>query len=99
MNSIIAANTHRFLLDNPKKDGVAWDISGATVTLFLRNPSGTTTSHAATAVTSTQAYFDGTTTTLGVGGDWQRWWHVVKSGIDLMYGPINFAVETRPQVS
>ena len=61
----------------PTKDGTTWDITGATVTLYLRKPSGVILEKSATVASSgTSASYVDSSSSLTVEGSWARWWKV-----------------------
>lgn len=74
-----------------KKDGATWDITGGTVTLQLKDPTGTVTDYSATGGSGTASY-SGDGTELDVSGTWRRRWEVVKSGITVKSRWILFSV-------
>lgn len=80
------------------KDGVAWNLTGATVTLLLRRPDGTTATKTATVVNAAGgvAEYTGLTTDLDVSGSWTRTWRVVQSNIDVRSVPQRFLVKDTP---
>lgn len=77
------------------KDSATWNISGATVTLYLEKPDGTTVTKAGSIDTSASgtAHVDLTTTDLDTAGSWRRSWKVSVSGVTLESSPINFSVD------
>lgn len=79
-----------------KKDGSVWDISGATVTLYLRKPDGTVLSPLTATVSNGPAgtaHYQTDNDDLDVAGDWARQWKIVKSGIELKTKIIPFTVD------
>src|SRR5262245_36180002 len=80
------------------KDGVVWDLTGATVTLLLLDPDGTTATKSASLVVpaSGTAKYVGTTTDLPKAGNWSRAWRVVQGVIDVTGLPIPFTVIKSP---
>lgn len=92
---IVVGSTIDFTL-NAKKDGVVWDITGATVLLYLRKPNGTVLD-AFTATVSNGpggiAHYQVADTVLNTEGDWARQWKVEKSGVELKTRIVNFTVE------
>lgn len=93
MTSITKGSTHRFTL-NATKDGATWDLTGATVTLVLVDPSGNEINCSATlsAPTSGVAYYDTSTTDLDEVGTWQRVWKIVQSSVTMWSVRTNFHV-------
>lgn len=92
---IVVGNTHNFKLA-AKKDGVVWDISGATITLTLRKPDGTLLAAFSATITNGPlglANYQVANTVLDTAGDWQRQWFISKSGVELKTKIINFTVE------
>ena len=90
----VVGNTHKFKL-TAQKDGSTWNLTSATVTLQLVNPStGAVSNKAATLDTPASGIASYTTTTsdLGVAGEWKRYWKVVDGSVTLTYGPIYFTV-------
>lgn len=92
---IVVGNTHNFKL-TAKKDGVIWDISGATITLSLRKPDGTILSPFSASITNGPlglANYQVADTVLDTAGDWARQWKVEKSGVELKTKIIPFTVD------
>jgi hypothetical protein len=92
---IVVGNTHDFKL-TAKKDGSVWDISGATITLYLRKPDGTVLSGFSASITNGPAglaHYQVDNDDLDVAGDWARQWKVVKSGVELKTKIIPFTVD------
>ena len=89
----IIGNTHKFLLI-AEKDGVAWDITGGTITLYLEKPNGALLTKSATIISGPAgtAYYTTLTTDLSAAGRWKRWWKVVVGSIEIEYGPYFFNV-------
>lgn len=87
-------STHTFRLE-ATKDEVTWDITGATVTLRLFDPSGNSADYTATLTTPTSGIADYTvaTSVLDEVGNWKRQWKVVQSGVTLWSRKIDFWVE------
>jgi hypothetical protein len=90
--NVVKSGTYNFVLV-PTKDGVAWDLTGATVTLTFHKPNGGTFERAA-AVAGGGATASYTTTTgdLDAAGLWVRVWRVVSGAIDLRSVPQFFDV-------
>jgi hypothetical protein len=71
-----------------KKDGVPWDLTGGSATLFLQDPNGVVTSNVGTIATNV-ATFQATSTTLDESGDWVRQWKLVDA-----LGTVEYQEET-----
>lgn len=95
--TLVANGTHRFTL-TATYDGAAWNLADATVTLLLKDASGTTTTKSATIVSAAAgtARYDCLTTDLPSVGLWHRSWRVVQGSTDLTGEPIPFAVVASP---
>lgn len=92
---IIVGNTQDFTL-YAKKDGVVWDITGATVLLSLRKPDGTILGPFTAIISNGPggiAHYQVDNTVLDIEGDWSREWKVSKSGVEIRTKIINFTVE------
>jgi hypothetical protein len=92
---ITVGSTHRFRpLSGFKKDGVVWDITGATVTIIFTKPDGTQVTKSATLVTPGSGIAEYVTLTadFDVAGTWYYKWRVVQGSVDLATEPIPFAV-------
>ena len=82
-----------------KKDGVVWDLTGATVTVYLGKPSGTVvgpftaTVAAPTTGVATYTTLAGATPTLSEDGRWWAVWRVVQGAIDVDSERMHFPVE------
>jgi hypothetical protein len=79
--------------------GVAYDLTGATVTLLMRRPDGTEVSFAAevsSPATAGIAVAEIDTDDLDQEGVWGRAWRVVKGGDDRRGGPTKFLVTVSP---
>lgn len=66
------------------RDGEVWDLTGATVTLYLIDPSGNKSSHSATidSATDGEVHYTTSTSDLDEEGEWGRQWRVQQSGSD-----------------
>jgi hypothetical protein len=84
MPTITRGSTHRFQL-TATKDGAVWDLTGATVTLFLIDTLGAETSYTATISSPSGgvAYYDVATSVLTQAGTWSRAWRIVQSGVTM----------------
>lgn len=92
---LVVGDTADFTI-HVKKDGAVWDISGATVTLTLRDPDGNTVGPFSATVSNGPggiAHYQVADTVLDQSGDWARQWKVEKSGVELKTRIINFTVE------
>jgi uncharacterized protein YfaS (alpha-2-macroglobulin family) len=78
-----------------KKDGVVWDITGATVTLYLISPGGTATAKSATVSDGPGgvAHYTTATTDLSEAGDWKVQWKVVAGAVTMWSDQIDLEVE------
>ena len=96
-DALTVGSTYDFIL-NAKKDGVTWNITGATVTVVFRKPDASQVTRSATVTDGPNgvAAYAGTTTDLDVIGGWRRTWRVVLGAIDLRYIPIPFSVQAAP---
>ena len=92
---IVVGNTTDFQL-LAAKNGVAWDISGGTVTLYLKKPDGTLLTKGATLTSPTtgQADYICLTTDLDQDGDWVKQWKVVAGGLTMWTDEETFTVES-----
>lgn len=90
---IVVGDTVDFYIHAQKDDSI-WDITGGTVTLFLKNPAGTVTSYTATlsAPTQGEAHYAVSTSVLATAGDWYRQWKISAGGVVLYSNQIKFAV-------
>lgn len=91
---VVAGGTYRFEL-KARKDGDAWDLTGATVTLFLYDPVSNTTAARSASLSATRsdvAYYDGSTSDVAAAGDWERAWRVRQGTLDLTSRKIAFRV-------
>ena len=81
-----------------KRNSLAWDITGGTVLLYLRNPAtGAWGSSLAGTVTSGpdgEAIYVAPETTLTDAGTWKRQWEITKGGVTKRTAAIEF--EVRP---
>ena len=95
--SLIVSTTPRFQL-TALKDGVVWDLTLATVSLFLRKPDGTVLSKEATVnnALAGQARYDAVIDDLDQAGLWTRSWRVTENFVVLESPPISFAVQDSP---
>lgn len=98
MPAVVASTTVRFQVNGLKKDGVVYDLTGATVTLLLRDPAGTLHTKSATIVSGPlgSVRYDTTTSDITTPGQWKRAWRVVHNGLDLISLPVSFVVVTSP---
>lgn len=92
--AIVEGSTISFVL-NAQKDGATWDLTAATVSLYLRDPEGNWSSaNSATLTDATGGVATYTTSTsdLDAEGQWARQWVVVQSSVTLKYPVIHFDV-------
>src|SRR5262245_22708921 len=78
-----------------RKDGATWDLTGATVTLQLKDPSGNVTGPFTATVSSPSggiAFYDLLTTDLDEAGVWYVKWKVVQGSLSLPSEWIEFRV-------
>ena len=79
----VSGGTYLFQLD-AFKDGVAWDITGGVVTLYLKKSGASVLSNSATLPGSPSNRATYTSTTLQLTpGLWRASWKVVKGGIEV----------------
>ncbi len=90
---VVVGNTHLWILTPPTKDGLDWDLTGATITLTFRyKDAGTKKQYTFTSSTPAPEYIN-PTDTFHLPGDWQRSWKVVEAGtIVLQTREIDFPV-------
>ncbi len=96
--TVIAGTTKRWAL-TALKDGAAWNLTGATVTLILRRPDGTETTYSAAGFVGANArYHDNAAADLPVAavGLWTRAWNVVKGNVRERSKAIPFQVLKSP---
>ena len=84
-----------------KKSGVLWDITGGTVTLYLRNAAGTwlaaiTASLVDPATGQAQYQVDNSAVTLSAAGTWRRQWKVTAGGVTLWSRQYEFEIYPGP---
>jgi hypothetical protein len=84
-------------IGNITKDGVAWDLTNAAVSLILVDPNGGKTTHSCTfdsTPTDGLAYYTTTTSDLSISGQWKRFWLVQDQGsVNDSYGAFVFYVQ------
>lgn len=87
--SVTTGSTVTFYSSPTTLDGVTWDITGATVTLYMRKPDGTllTKTAAVTDGDAGVAEYTTSTTDLDVGGPWELTWKVVLGGVTVLSPP------------
>lgn len=75
-------------------DGTTWDLTGATVTLYLTDPNGNETPYdvPVTNAAAGIAQRRGLATDLPIPGQWQRCYRVQQGSIDLTSLPVGFRV-------
>ena len=96
--TIVAETTIRIQVLGMKKDGVVLNLTGATVTLLMRDPSGTLHTKAATITSASDGNvrYDTAVTDIITPGPWRRAWRVQKGNLDLISLPISFTVVASP---
>ena len=95
--ALVLGSTYRMKL-TASKDGSVWDLSSATVKLYLRKPDGTVLTKSATVSSPTAgvAHYDTLTTDLSVAGSWSRSWEVTDGSVVQESAPIFFVVIDSP---
>ncbi len=91
---IVVGDTVDFTL-NARKDGSTWNITGATVTLYLQKPDATVLSPFSATVSGGAdgiAHYQVATTVLSVAGTWGLQWKVSLSGVVAWSKVITFTV-------
>lgn len=90
----IVGNTYRFKL-TATKDGATWDITAATIKLFLKGPSGTVTTKTGAILVAGDGtcYYDSSASDLDAAGRWERSWEITQGGIIQESAPIVFYVQ------
>jgi hypothetical protein len=93
---LVVGGTYRFK-HVATKNTVAWNLTDATVTFWLEDPSGTATSHAATITDATGgvAIWDTDTTTLDTAGRWKSAWAIEDGGVEVESEEFEFFVRAR----
>lgn len=82
-----------------KLNDLAWDITGATVSLYLRDPSGNWSAALSASVVdgpNGQAQYQGSTSLLDEAGPWLRQWKIDDAGNVKYSDQIEFDVEPGP---
>lgn len=95
---LVVGSTYRFRA-TITKDGVAWDLSAATVYMILEDPDGVQTTNLATVESPASAgivHWDNATTDLNQAGDWRRCWEVQDGAVVQRSLPIVFGVVESP---
>lgn len=93
---IVVGDTIDFVI-NARKDGAVYDLTDATVSLYLQKPDGTVLSAFSATVSDGPggvAHYQTATTVLDTAGDWVRQWKTVKSGVVLWTRKRLFTVES-----
>jgi uncharacterized protein YfaS (alpha-2-macroglobulin family) len=77
------------------RDGAAWDLTGATVTFYLKKPDGTLLTRTPTITNAVGgiAAYQALTTDLDVKGTWRNAWKVVGGGQTFVSGLERLQVE------
>lgn len=96
-NSLVLGSTYNFKL-TAKKDGVVWNITSATVNLYLKKPTGTILTKTATVTSGSSgiAEFTCSTSDLDTAGIWSRSWKVTEGSTVQESAPILFVVVDSP---
>lgn len=92
--TLVAGGCYRFRL-TATKDGAAWDLTNATVTLYLKDPTGVVSMHTASVqspATAGVAYYDNATSDLTLVGDWQKAWSILDGTVVGRTEPEDFCV-------
>lgn len=98
MNTLTVGSQYRFQAAL-KKNGLVWDLTGATVTLEFKRPDGTTFSRSASLLNATAGvvYYDSAVADLDVAGTtWTRAWKVTLNSKVNYTTPIGFTVVSSP---
>jgi hypothetical protein len=97
--TLVAGSTYRFKLA-ATKDGAAWDLSSATVTLYLQKPDGTLVTKTGTVYDGPNglARFDSEAADLDPAdvGVWSRSWEITDGAVVQESQSIVFLVEDSP---
>lgn len=81
----------------PTLDGAAWNMTGGTVTFYLRGSDGVVNSFAATIlVPGSMAQYICTTSDLYAAGPWERWWRVQVAGVQETMPAVSFNIQAVP---
>lgn len=93
MDVLVSGNTYKFRL-TASKDGVLWDITGATVKIGFKLPDGTTLVKTATITNAVGgvAEYTSLTTDIATPGIWALSWEVTQGAITQEYIPTSFIV-------
>lgn len=99
-DEITTGSTIKFELD-ADKDGATWDLTAATVTFYLTDPSGNRAEYAGTIDSASNglASYTVATSVLDEVGTWTRQWKVVQSSVTLWTTPKEFYVMLGAPVS
>jgi hypothetical protein len=98
MTVLVVGQTYKLQL-RAKKDGVAWNLANATVSLYLKDPQGVTRTPAVAQVTDPAggvASYVSLVSDLDIPGAWHRAWEVVDGPIHQKCLPIPFRVRESP---
>lgn len=97
MSSLTVGSQYRFRA-TLTKDGMVWDLTGATITLNFKKPDGSTSTRSASLLvaSSGQVYYDSTVADLDQAGEWRRSWKVNLGGIISLTVPVRFTVVESP---
>ncbi len=96
-SALVVGSQYNFL-DVITRNGVIWDLTGATVTIYFKRPDATTFSFTGTLTTPTsgQVSYQCATTDLNQAGQWTRAWKVVLNGVTYWTVPTSFQVVVSP---
>lgn len=95
--ALVIGNTYDFRA-TITKDGAAWNLASATVTVEFKQPDGTTVSKSATVLSASAGTVSYTNDAdlLASSGQWTRAWKVVDGSIVQKGLPIPFNVQESP---
>lgn len=88
---IVVGDTIDFVV-HWKKDGVVWDVTGGTPTLYVRDPDGNVETLSATVSDGPNGEASYVYSSFDAAGTWVRQWKMVKSGVTLLTRQIEFEV-------
>ena len=91
----VTGNTYKFRL-TATRNGVIWDLTGATVKIGLKSPSGAGTIKTAVIANATGGIveYDSVVADLNAAGVWSRSWEITQSAIVQESNPVSFVVTT-----
>lgn len=93
-NEVFKLGSTQRLQITARKDGAVWDLTSATITLFLRRPDGKETEYSATASSPTSgiARYDAAASVLNKTGNWIRTWKIVDGSVTQYSEEIPFRI-------